>query len=55
MSGAAELEGGLIEPEVAERVISRALASLMLFDMRQALRDLALARHEGGGKAGGET
>lgn len=41
---------GLTAVAVTERF---ALASLMLFDMRQALRDLALARRDGAGKGGG--
>ena len=40
---------GLVAVAVTERFT---LASLMLFDMRQALRDLALARRDGDG--GGE-
>jgi predicted regulator of Ras-like GTPase activity (Roadblock/LC7/MglB family) len=43
---------GFVAVAVTERF---ALASLMLFDMRQALRDLALAGEgQGGGASGGE-
>jgi hypothetical protein len=43
---------GLVAITVTERF---ALASLMLFDMRQALRDLASSRREGAGSSGGEA
>ncbi|MGD9736778.1 MAG: hypothetical protein AB7V58_14420 [Solirubrobacterales bacterium] len=41
---------GLAAVAVTERF---ALASLMLFDLRQALRDLAIARRDGASRSGG--